>query len=696
MRVNIGRWFPAGLCVFLLGSAWLQGEGELVIDAAMHHLGNDSTPEWSEAPAEPEGTSLELEFESGANAGEWVLAFTQRNVDDRWTVAINGVLVAVCLRESELVEQLHPVPAGTIVEGANRLVLTTEQPGDDITFGRVRLIRESLRELLDLRAVEVTVDDGETGAPIAARITIRGADGAVPTLHYAEELHQAVRDGVVYTDRGVARFEVAAGEYELYASRGPEWGLARAPLVLEGDAPTRVALAIRREVDTGSAVSCDTHIHTLTFSGHGDSSVEERMVTLAGEDLDVAISTDHNHNTDYRPYQQRMGLEQQFLTVVGNEVTTSIGPFNAFPLDPDEAVPPHESRDVRELVDGMRQRGAQAVILNHPRWPSAEDGPFGEIELNHFTGAGNGTIFETYPFDAMELVNSCTDERDPLLLFRDWFSLLNRGERVVAVGSSDSHTVGEPVGGGRTYVHGARGEGTGPESVDVAALCAGIREGRSSISMGIYANAFAAPNGFDSAAKLGSCIGQLLAPGADASVTARVGLQAPSWVRPRKAVLFGNGDELATIELETRPGEPTHVDREVALTDEHGGQDAWYVWVVLGDGIETPHWPLANDYTLAATNPFYVDWDGDGSYTNPRATAASLLEQHGLEALALRQRLATSWPAVRHHALDLVRVRFLLEARDRLRAFGAQAGEPEAELALFMEALGDWDELGGE
>ncbi len=685
MRTNIGRWFPAGLCVLALGSAWIEQAGEVVIDGVMHHLGNDQTPEWTEAPAEPEGTSLEVAFESAANEGEWTLAFWQRNVNERWVVALNGVEVAVCRVEDGLVEQLRAVPAGTLVEGVNRFTLTTAQPADDITFGRVRLYGESVREHLDLRPLEVTVTDAATGEPLAARVTVRGLEGEAPALYFADDLHQAVRDGVVYTDRGVARFEVPAGNYELFASRGPEWGLARTRVEL-GDAGADAALEIRREVDTGTTLSVDTHIHTLTFSGHGDSSVEERMVTLAGEGLDVAIATDHNHNTDYRPYQQRMGLEQHFLTIVGNEVTTPIGHFNAFPLDPQAEVPPHESQDVVELVEGMRERGAQAVVLNHPRWPSVEKGPFGKIELSHFTGAGNGTILTSYPFDAMELVNSGTTEADPLLLFRDWFALLNRGERVVAVGSSDSHTVGEPVGGGRTYVHGALRDGTGPAAIDVEAVCAAIREGRSSISMGINVDAFAGSGA--------SCIGSRLAPSADGTVTARAEIQAASWVRPRRVLLFANGSEVAAFELEPEPEAPTRLSREVVLTDEHAGQDAWYVWVVLGDAIETPHWPLANDYTLAATNPFHVDWDGDGAHASPRATATALVAEHDLDDPLLRERLAASWPAVRFHALDLARERFLLDARARLETFGAEAGESAERLAEFMESLGDWDDLG--
>ena len=94
--------------------------------------------------------------------------------------------------------------------------------------------------------------------------------------------------------------------------------------------------------------------------------------------------------------------------------------------------------------------GAKAVILNHPRWPAHDTGPHGVMELDHYSGDWIGSWKTTY--DAVELINSQTEEPEPMLLFRDWFALLNRGENVYGVGSSDSHTVGGVVGQGRTYV----------------------------------------------------------------------------------------------------------------------------------------------------------------------------------------------------------------------------------------------------
>ena len=56
-----------------------------------------------------------------------------------------------------------------------------------------------------------------------------------------------------------------------------------------------VPLAIRREVATPGLVACDTHVHTLTNSGHGDATIAERVVTLAGEGIELPIATDHNY-----------------------------------------------------------------------------------------------------------------------------------------------------------------------------------------------------------------------------------------------------------------------------------------------------------------------------------------------------------------------------------------------------------------
>ena len=65
-------------------------------------------------------------------------------------------------------------------------------------------------------------------------------------------------------------------------------------------------------------------------------AIEERIVTLAGEGVELAISTDHNHHTDYSPTVTELHVGERITTVTGNEVSTPIGHMNAFPLDPED------------------------------------------------------------------------------------------------------------------------------------------------------------------------------------------------------------------------------------------------------------------------------------------------------------------------------------------------------------------------
>ena len=60
-----------------------------VIEPGHRHLGNDETPEWSEAPAAPEGKRLDLEFKAKARSGDSVLWIRQRSVDNVWRLKIN-------------------------------------------------------------------------------------------------------------------------------------------------------------------------------------------------------------------------------------------------------------------------------------------------------------------------------------------------------------------------------------------------------------------------------------------------------------------------------------------------------------------------------------------------------------------------------------------------------------------------------
>ena len=147
------------------------------------------------------------------------------------------------------------------------------------------------------------VDEG-TPNHLPSRITVIDSNGSLQTLAVESSERQqtewtdnkAVRPGIVYS-RGTVKIGLPAGRYTIFAGRGFEYSLAQTEVTLGAGETARRSLAIRREVPTEGYVACDTHVHTLTHSGHGDATIEERMLTLAGEGIELPIATDHNQKT---------------------------------------------------------------------------------------------------------------------------------------------------------------------------------------------------------------------------------------------------------------------------------------------------------------------------------------------------------------------------------------------------------------
>ena len=588
------------------------------VESTIHHLG-DSPVDWPGGAPDPEGLELRVSFDAKVNSGEFCLFIKHMHVDNTWPIVVNGVSIGTLERGVTFADRIYLLPAGALVDGENVLFLKSDIKTDDILVGDIRIYPETLREHFDLRKVHASVVDSE-GRPVPAKITITDGGGdRQAKIFYGTGTQSAVRDGLVYTSTGTAEFEVAAGQYRVYASRGMEWGMDQTEVDLRSDAQADVRLTIDREIDTTGYVAADTHLHTITFGDHGDATVEERLVSLTAEGVELAVATDHNHNTDYRPFQQQLGLTGHFMSITGNEVTTPNGHFNAFPLDPEDEIPEHDTRDWVKLVEGIRAKGAKVVILNHPRWPDAlTDSPFGEdnFELNRISGQRlRGSEFI---FDAMELVNSLTMQPDPLFMFVDWFSLLNHGEQIMAVGSSDAHTIAGPVGQGRTYV---RSSTDVPAEIDIDEICESFLRGYSSVSYGLFTEVWVEGDN-----RMGSSIS---VEEKTFNVTLRVASAA--WARPDRARLFLNGRLVADRRMQTERGAPT--DQRLEFVIATPPNDAHLVCVATGPGVRGRFWRSAETvgYVQAATNPVFIDADGDGKYSSPRETGLRIIAEHGME-----------------------------------------------------------------
>ncbi|MEO6034602.1 MAG: CehA/McbA family metallohydrolase [Verrucomicrobiota bacterium] len=576
-----------------------------ILNSKLFHLGDNEVDLVPGAPLQPSGDRLDLKFNADQTKAETTLELTYWEINNPAAVELNGQKLGTLPPSQNRKLVYLRIPAKTLRPGENT-VSVIPRSKDDCVIGKIALHDISFAELMQLETVKIVVKDAANGKSLPARITVVDDRGAAAEIFLVPTNGTAVRAGLIYFNGKETEISLRKGDYTFFASRGMEWGRDKKAVSVKSGHTPKVTLQIRREVDTTGFVAADTHIHTLTFSGHGDATVEERMATLAGEGVELAVATDHNHHTDYRPYQKKLGLNPYFTPVVGNEVTTQFGHINGFPMGLDEPVPNYHETDWVKLVEEIRLRGAKVVILNHPRWKPSD--VLGGLGLNTLTGEQN--TYARLPFDGIELANSSAEQTVALDRFADWFALLNHGENIKAVGSSDSHAVGEVVGQGRTYLRSATDN---PAKINLDEACKSFIAGHSSISLGIFADVLV-ENQFHA--------GDLV-PVNRSQVRVKFRVAAPSWTSPRRALLFLNGSVFA--ELPLNPGDNAPFNEQLEFNIPAPKHDAHLVCVALGDKVTEPFWPMDEKQILAASNPVFLDADNDGVYRSPRETAKAIL-----------------------------------------------------------------------
>ena len=339
------------------------------LDSGSHHLGFAGEPEWQEFEGTtPEARSLGIKFAAHANARPATLLIRQRDVKLQWPVLLNGRRMGwLELNEYPLVAAI-PLPAASLRDGDNTLSILSPETADDIVVSDVRLDSRPPEEALHESTVRVRVTQ-QDGSAVPCRLTVVDAQGSLAPIHASPGQLLAVRTGVVYTGDGRAELGLPAGDYTIYATRGFEYGVDARKLSVAADSSVDVALRINREVPTPGLIACDTHIHTLTFSGHGDATLDERALTLASEGIELAIATEHNRFADYTDAARRMNVAEYFTCAIGNEVTTKSGHFIAFPAAATDApVPDFNLSDWPALMTSIRAvPGVQLVVLNPKR-----------------------------------------------------------------------------------------------------------------------------------------------------------------------------------------------------------------------------------------------------------------------------------------------------------------------------------------
>ena len=457
---------------------------------------------------------------------------------------------------------------------------------------------------------------------VPGRITVLEPDVDLVALGGPFDDRHAVREDVCYAMDGTGELVLPAGECEILASRGIEWTLDRRRIDVPAGGRVELTLEIAPAVDTTGMVGGDLHLHTLTHSGHGDSNMPERIVSLLGEGVDFAVATDHNRNIDYRPTIDALKAGDGITSMVGNEVSTPAGHFNAFPLDAKRPPVPSRLSAAPPLFRLLRaetnELGVVPIIqVNHPRWEGIDY--FSQAELDETTGSSDSPRWSP-DFDAIEVLNeNCLwgwrdPENSPDIdtgsqthsSMRDWYALLDTGHRAIATGNSDSHSVKANFAGvPRNYLVSSTDD---PGAIDPREMIDVLRRGEVVVSSGPIVRASIPDRGIHEDPRMATA-------DENGDVVIAMEIQAAPWIDVDRIRVIRNGDEISTIAV--RP------DRDrIRFEDDIRvpmAEDGWIVLLVEGDdslapmvsGKKRPVLPVA------IVNPFRVDADRDGIWTPP-------------------------------------------------------------------------------
>jgi len=618
-----------------------------VLYNAMHHLRNGSAREWSSFPEHAKDSQLTLTFNLQETSAPATILLRQADVLHDWKVSLNGRSLGNLTVDEKDMLSYFEIPQG-VLHNENTLTihpLTKATSSDDISVGEIALDRRPLHEILSDAEINIEVRDNQNNH-LPSRITIVNNKGVLHPVNNLRKEHAAVRTGTVYSGDGVFSFSIPEGSYTIYAGRGFEYSVDSMSLNVNTRDRMQKRMTLTHQVPARDWVSTDPHIHTVTFSGHGDATVNERVITIAGEGLAMPVITDHNIAIDISDTVRRMGMTRWFTPITGNEVTTPVGHFNIFPVSSKDAVPDHRVTTWNDVANNItQQQRVQTVILNHAR--DIHNGFIPFDTAHHVAVAGKSFLDWQFPANAMEIMNSGSQQTDPRELYYDWLGMLNGGQFITPVGSSDSHDVWRfIVGQARTYVKASK---------DTADFIKNFSAGRTTVSFGLMTEMI-----IDSLFGPGE-----IAPSGD-RLHVHVKVWGPDWARADRLMIFVNGEKVRHTAINDKGSAGLKWEEKFMLPRPQ--HDIHVVAVAEGPGINAPYWPIAKPFqprsadihpiVLGVTNAIRIDADNDGKFTSAYEYAKQLWDSCGGNLSAYVKRLAGY-----HQSVSIQAGRVLAEGR---------------------------------
>jgi len=466
----------------------------------------------------------------------------------------------------------------------------------------------------------------EAGKPIACKVEFIPKNGG-PAPYFGPDTAEFGVMNLRYAPHGEFTQALAAGEYKIIASHGPEYDAIFTEITIQPGKQTELAGKLVRSVKTPGWISTDYHSHSSP-SGDNISSQLGRVLNLVCEHIEFAPCTEHNRIETYEPEIAELKIGHAISTVSGMEMTGTPLPLNHQNVFPLKYTPRTQdgggpTADLDPTVQIQRifnwdNQSEKLIQQNHPDigWLFYDKNGDQKPDGGYKGSLGLIDVMEIHPIDMITQLKPTALEngRESTNQMFAWLQLLNQGYRIPGVVNTDAHYNYHGSGGLRNWVQSSTDD---PAKVNVMEMVHNSEQGRVIISNGPYMEVTMRETGGDKAVVAGQ---DLAAP--SRKITASVRVQCPNWTDINRVFVLVNGRIHKSHDYNTK----SHPDKfksgvvkfesDLDLTVEG---DAHIIVVAAGEGLTLgpvmgPDW--GRQQPTVVSNPVFVDIDANGFKPN--------------------------------------------------------------------------------
>jgi len=459
--------------------------------------------------------------------------------------------------------------------------------------------------------IKYKIVDAETNEPIPAKLTfllLTETRGAPFPYDYKAD----GSSNVIYTVTGEGESEFAGGQYNIIASRGIEYEIDEKRVEIKYGETTEVEFKLERVVDTTGYISADLNVHSL-YTSDSRVSIRDRIISAVGEGVELIVSADREHLTDYNDMITELGVSQYIKAVIGCEFVPSgesvFGSFTAFPFPSEKkyeelGIKTHNTNP-SDLLKSVRKslNNDGIIIVNQPRI-SQNLGYFEYFGYDRKKFTLEGISFD---FDAIEIFRSKRIDKLQLAI-QDWFALTRDRKIFTAVGSSSANNIyTTEVGYPRVYIKSSTDD---PSQININEIVKAIKDKQVFITNGPFVKFKV--NGND--------IGSLVNNNKQKAINCDLMVLAPKWIDITTIVILKDGQFCKGISLPEKPLKDRPVVRENYKNFQLSAPNDMAITVrVLGANTLDPvisksYGEMLGVTPVAITNPIFIDENGDGKF----------------------------------------------------------------------------------